>query len=281
MGTENMHKGRRTLIYFHTASGNTGWVTGQIARQLKDHGVEVITRNIAHQQDTADMENFDIIGFGCPVMGFRPTFSMTDFIDSLPLQQEKPAFIYVTCAGICASSLWMMSQLLNKKGWVVIAAEQFCAEVSWPVARLPGIIPNKGRPDERDFPIIQQFCEAIFGALKSRAEKRPVTPLAVQYAFLNPFSYMGRTNKAHYLRSIMGTMKVSESRCTRCGICQKYCASNAISLNPYPQFSSACTGCWGCYNICPESAISTFTGTRGRYTSRAAYLDVTATGNED
>jgi MinD superfamily P-loop ATPase len=92
---------------------------------------------------------------------------------------------------------------------------------------------------------------------------------------------MGRTNKARYLRSIMGTMKVSESRCTRCGICKKYCASHAISLNPYPQFSSACTGCWGCYNICPEGAISTFTGTRGRYTSRAAYLDATTAGNEN
>jgi MinD superfamily P-loop ATPase len=76
----------------------------------------------------------------------------------------------------------------------------------------------------------------------------------------------------------MGTMKVSESRCTRCGRCQKYCASNAITLNPYPQFSSACTGCWGCYNICPEAAIATFTGTRGRYTSRVAYLDAAAGG---
>jgi len=273
--------GHRTLIYFHTASGNTGWVTGQIAHQLRDRGAEVVTRNIAHQQDTADIESFDLTGFGCPVMGFRPTFSMSDFIAGLPLQQEKPAFIYVTCAGICASSLWMLSQLLNKKGRMVIAAQQFKAEVSWPVARLPGIILDKGRPDARDLPSIQQFTGAIYEALQSRAENCPVTPLAIPFAFLNPFSYMGRANKAPYLSLIMGTKKVIESRCTRCGMCQKYCASHAISLNPYPQFSSACTGCWGCYNICPEGAISTFTGTRGRYTSRAAYLDATATGNEN
>jgi len=278
MDTQSMHTGYRTLIYFHTASGNTGWVTGQIAQQLRDRRVEVVTSNIAHQQDTADMENFDMTGFGCPVMGFRPTFSMTDFISRLPMHQGKPAFIYVTCAGISASSLWMLSQLLNKKGWVVTAAEQFRGEVSWPVARLPGIIPDKGRPDARDIPSIQHFTGTIYEALKSRAENRPVTPLAVPFAFLNPFSYMGRANKAPYLRSIMGTKKVIESRCTRCGICQKYCASHAISLNPYPQFSSACTGCWGCYNICPEAAISTFTGTRGRYTSRTEYLDSTTPG---
>ena len=275
-----MHKGHRALIYFHTASGNTGWVTGQVAQQLRNRGVEVVTRNIAHQQDTADTEQFDLIGFGCPVMGFRPTFSMTDFISRLPMCQGKPAFIYITCAGISASSLWMLSQLLGKKNWMVIAAQQFCAEVSWPVARLPGIIPNKGRPDVRDLPSIQQFCEAIFEALKSHAEKRPVTPLSVPFAFLNPFSYMGRTNKAQYLRSIMGTKRVDQSRCTRCGLCKKYCGSTAISLDPWPEFSDACCGCWGCYSICPEEAITTFLGTRGRYATRFAYLDASAADNE-
>ena len=280
MDTQSMHEGQRTLIYYHTASGNTGWITGQIAQQLRNRGVEITARNIAHQQDTADMEQFDLIGFGCPVMGFRPTFSMTDFISRLPVYQEKPAFIYVTCAGISASSLWMLSQLLGKKSLVVIAAQQFCAEVSWPVARLAGIIPNKGRPDARDIPLVQQFCAAIFEAVKSCADKRPVTPLAVPFAFLNPFSYMGRGNKAPYLRSIMGTKRVDQSRCTRCGLCKKYCGSRAISLDPWPEFSDACCGCWGCYSICPEEAITTFLGTRGRYATRFAYLDASAADNE-
>jgi menaquinone-dependent protoporphyrinogen IX oxidase len=82
------------LIYYHTATGNTGWVTGEIARQLREKGCAVMLRNIAHQRDAADTARYDLIGFGCPVMGFRPTFSMTDFIDKLPLQQKKAAFVY-------------------------------------------------------------------------------------------------------------------------------------------------------------------------------------------
>jgi ferredoxin/flavodoxin len=268
-----MHKSYRTLIYFHTASGNTGWITYHLARTLSERDIEVTVRNIACQPETRDAGDYDLIGFGCPVMGFRPTFSMTDFMSRLPEHQEKHAFIYLTCAGISASSLWTLSQLLSKKSFVVIAAKKFCGEVSWPVARMPGLIPNRGRPDARDFPSIQQFCEVLYEALTRLDEKRPAIPLAVPFAFLNPFSYMGRANKSPYLRSIMGTKKVTASRCTRCGMCQKYCGSNAILLNPYPQFSSACTGCWGCYNICPESAISTFIGIRGRYTARTEYLD--------
>jgi flavodoxin/Pyruvate/2-oxoacid:ferredoxin oxidoreductase delta subunit len=263
----------RTLIYYHTASGNTGWITGRIAEQLRRHPVEVTLRNIALQRTSGDIAEYDLIGFGCPVMGFRPTFAMTDFINSLPPQQNKPVFIYVSCAGICASSFWMLSQLLRTKGYTVIAAEQFRGEISWPVARVPGIIPDKGRPDERDLPGIMIFTQAIFNTLQRDPDTNTLVPHSVPFAFLNPFSYLGLVNKAAYLRSIMGTKKVNESLCTRCGICQKYCGSNAITLNPYPQFSSACIGCWGCYNICPEKAISTFIGTRGRYTSRVGYLD--------
>jgi flavodoxin/Pyruvate/2-oxoacid:ferredoxin oxidoreductase delta subunit len=271
----------RVLIYYHTATGNTGWLTGEIAHQLREQGCDVTLRNIAHQRDTSDAGSYDLTGFGCPVMGFRPTFSMTDFIDKLPAQQGKAAFIYVTCAGLCASSLWILSQLLGEKGYGVIAAEQFRGEVSWPVARVPGIIPDKGRPDGRDLQAIMQVSACLYDAVKRRVEKGPAAPFAVPFAFFNPFSYLGRTNKAAYLRSIMGTKKVDQSRCTRCGLCEKYCGSRAIVLDPWPVFSDACCGCWGCYSICPEEAITTFLGTRGRYATRSAYLDAAATGNEN
>jgi flavodoxin/Pyruvate/2-oxoacid:ferredoxin oxidoreductase delta subunit len=269
----------RVLIYYHTATGNTGWLTGEIARRLREQGCDVTLRNIAHQRDTSDIESYDLIGLGCPVMGFRPTFSMTDFIDKLPAQIGKAAFIYVTCAGICASSLWILSRLLGEKGYGVIAAEQFRGEVSWPVARVPGIIPDRGRPDARDLQTIMQFSAGIYDALKRRREKGPAAPFAVPFAFFNPFSYLGRVNKAAYLRSIMGKKHIDQSRCNRCGLCEKYCGSRAISLDPWPVFSDACCGCWGCYSICPQKAISTFIAPKWQYNTKANYLDALAAGD--
>jgi len=263
----------RILIYYHTATGNTGWLTGEIARRLKETGYDVTLRNIAHQRDTSDTGNYDLTGFGCPVMGFRPAFPMTDFIERLPQQQGKEAFIYVTCAGISASSLWMLAQLLGTKGYGIVAAEQFRGEVSWPMARVPGIILDKGRPDPRDMQAIAQFCTGIYEALKQRAEKSPAAPCAVPFAYLNPFSYLGRTNKTAYLRAIMGKKHVDQSRRNRCGLCEKYCGSRAISLDPWPRFSDACCGCWGCYSICPQQAISTFIAPKWQYRAKANYLD--------
>ena len=263
----------RILICYHTASGNTGWVTGQIARQLGEFGADVFMQNIACQQDAPAVDTFDAVGFGCPVMGFRPTFAMTDVIEKLPVQHGKPAFIFVSYAAVCASSLWMLAAMLSRKGYRVIAAERFRGELSWPVARLTGIIASKGRPDERDLSKITTFSRNIYAGLKSHREQGSGTFRRVPFAFFNPLSYMALLNKAAYLRFIMGKKRVDQSRCTRCGLCQKQCAASAISLNPYPQFNESCIGCWGCYNICPEKAISTFLGPRWGYAARAHYLD--------
>jgi flavodoxin/Pyruvate/2-oxoacid:ferredoxin oxidoreductase delta subunit len=266
----------RILIYYHTATGNTGWLTGEIARRLEEKGCAVTLRNISRQRDTSDIGSYDLIGFGCPVMGFRPTFSMTDFINTLPMQQGNAAFIYVTCAGISASSLWMLSQLLNTKGYRVVAAKHFRGEVSWPMARMTGFIPDRGRPDARDIPAIMQFSAGIYDALKRRAEKSPTALCSVPFASLNPFSYLGLTNKAAYLRFIMGTKKVDRSRCSRCGLCEKYCGSRAITLDPWPEFSDSCCGCWGCYSICPQQAISTFITPKWQYREKVNCLGALA-----
>ncbi|MCX5903980.1 MAG: 4Fe-4S binding protein [Proteobacteria bacterium] len=109
-------------------------------------------------------------------------------------------------------------------------------------------------------------------------EKGPATPFAVPFAFFNPFSYLGRVNRAAYLRSIMGTKKVDQSRCNRCGLCEKYCGSRAIALDPWPVFSDACCGCWGCYSICPQKAISTFMTPQWQYRAKVDYLDARSAG---
>jgi flavodoxin len=265
------------LIFYHTATGNTGWLTGQIARLLREKGCAVTLRNIAHQRDTSDIAGYDLIGFGCPVMGFRPTFSMSDFINSLPKQKETAAFIYVTCAGISAGSLWILSQLLSAKGCVVTAARQFRGEVSWPMARVAGIIPDRGRPDARDMQAISEFSTGVYEALTRSAGKSPAAPVAVPFAFLNPFSWLGRVNRAAYLRTIMGGKRVDQSRCNCCGLCEKYCGSRAVSLAPWPEFSDSCCGCWGCYSICPQQAISACIAPKWQYRGKIGYLDARST----
>ena len=142
----------RVLIFYHSASGNTHWVAEAIAAALADRGIEAELRSIAARPDPADLDSYDLVGFGCPVMGFRPSFALNRFIRSLPVQPHLPAFIFTTYAGVLANAPWMLAACLRDRGFVVMAHKHFRGEISWPPARSAGLIINRGLPDGRLLP---------------------------------------------------------------------------------------------------------------------------------
>jgi ferredoxin len=256
------------LIFYHSASGNTQWVAGKLAASLPGCGIETEVRSIASRPRTDDLDSYDLIGFGCPVMGFRPSFAMTRFIQSLPPQAQKPAFLFTTCAGVLANTPWMLDGYLSVRGFVVLADQHFRGEVSWPIARAAGLIINRGLPNHTMLPSISRFA----GTLAELAERHKAGVLSRPAPFarsrINPFYYLSLLNSPARLRMMMGKKSINTTRCTMCGQCAERCAAGAISLAPYPTFSNSCDGCWGCFNVCPTGAISTIVGTRGRYTSK-------------
>jgi len=48
---------------------------------------------------------------------------------------------------------------------------------------------------------------------------------------------------------------VHADKCTSCGRCLSFCASDAIDMTPKAFISERCTGCSMCISICPEKAI--------------------------
>lgn len=256
----------RALIFWHSASGNTQWVAEKLAEAMAGCGIATEVRSIASWPETADLPSHGMVGFGCPVMGFRPSFAMIRFIQALPPQAQKPAFLFTTYAGMLANTPWMLAACLRDRGFAVVAHKHFRGEISWPIARSAGLIINRGLPDDRLLPSIRAFAGNLAELAASHQSGSPVRSVAVPRSWLNPFYYLSLLNSPDKLRMMMGTKRVITERCTRCGLCAAQCAPGAIVLSPYPTFSTTCDGCWGCYNICPTAAISSVVGTRGRYT---------------
>lgn len=262
----------RVLIFYHSASGNTGWIAIKLADVLKEYGVAVVACNIIHRPAAIDFSSYDLIGFGCPVMGFRPSFAMTDFIDSLPFQQNVPAFIFTTYTGVLANTPWMLAKRLKQKGFVVVAHKNFSGEVSWPILRAIGLISNRGKPNEQSLPWVKKYAQQLILIMKELNSDKNMQTSKIPYSRFNPFYYLALLNTPDKLRSMMGKKSIQKEKCTQCGYCSTYCAVEAITLNPYPIFDKKCTGCWGCFNICPEGAIKTILGSKGRYRNKVAYL---------
>lgn len=261
----------KILVLYHSASGNTAWVAEQLVSQLKQH-LEVTLCSITQYPDASDLQSFSMVGFGCPVMAFQPSFSMADFIRSLPVQQDKSAFIFTTYAGIHANSSRVLAGLLASRGFRTVCHERFRGEESWPVLRYTRFIMGRGRPGSSDMQNIISYAHTIAGNLRTISDGKAATAARTPFNPFDIFYYIGRTVRRDALRMMMSTKKINLEKCTRCGLCRDWCAAGAISLDPYPVFSSRCNGCWGCYNICPEGAVQTFIPPSGRYHEMAAVL---------
>ena len=263
----------KVLIFFHSATGNTGWIAQKLADALKGHGVEVDTCNITQRPAVIDFSGYDLIGFGCPIMGFRPSCAMVKFIDALPLQQNIPAFMFITYTGILANGNWVLASRLQRRGFVVVAHKAFFCEESWPILRAVGLISNRGKPNDQTLPDVNQYARQLFSVIQGLKSDKNLQPSQIPFSRLNLFYYLGLKVTPKNLSGMMGKKTVDEHKCTQCGFCSTHCAVEAIRLNPYPTFDEKCTGCWGCFNICPEGAIRTVVGTRGRYRAKVSFLN--------
>ena len=262
----------KVLIFFHSATGNTCWIAEKLADGLKGHAAEVDTCTIAQRPAVIDFSGYNLIGFGCPIMGFRPSFAMTRFIDSLPIQQNILSFIFTTSTGILANGPWMLASKLQRRGFMVVAHKNFFCEESWPILRAVGLISNRGKPNEESLADVNRYSRQLLSVIQGLKGDRNFQPSQIPFSRLNPFYYLALQVTPKKLSGMMGKKTVVEQKCNQCGYCMTHCAVEAIRLNPYPEFNEKCTGCWGCFNICPEGAIRTVVGSRGRYRAKVSCL---------
>ena len=72
---------------------------------------------------------------------------------------------------------------------------------------------------------------------------------------------MGHASKGGKLEMHLGIKpKIKSRKCEQCGLCQKKCAENAITIGEKSRIDPAlCVGCGACVAICPNQAVTVFT----------------------
>ena len=135
-------------------------------------------------------------------------------------------------------ALVQMKELLEKQGFVVIAAGAFLAEHSifTTVAA--------GRPDEADKKAMKEFaarCGEMLAERKTWEDKEIRVPGKADYEASSfkgvPFHPDG------------------DEKCTGCGKCVQVCPAGAIGKeNPRLTKADLCISCGACISVCPEQA---------------------------
>lgn len=241
----------RGIICHCSGSGNTQLACQYIASKLKN--IEFDLFNIITDGNPA-LEKYDVVGFATFTNFLSVPYILQTFIEKLPQQNNKSAFVFNTYGFISGRTLRILEKLVVAKGFLVIAGHSLHTPESYP----PMIVSGRGNeqaPDDKEMKTFNKFisgldqliCELDRGNELMRAKIRP--------GLLNSLLPAFSITKA---RDDMGEKYVDEPLCTECRLCEKLCPYKAIKCSPRPIFDmNKCYGCWTCYNHCPGKAIYT------------------------
>jgi len=239
------------VICYYSGSGNTKLACRYIAKHSCD--VEFDLFDIV-KGGTVDLTKYDIVGLAAFTDFFAPSQVVKTFVENLPRQNGKPAFVFNTFGFISGKTSKTFKQWAEAKGFRVVTGFSLHTPESYPPIIARGRAfedsPNQKEMAHFDEFIISlgQLCVALEGG-------GPVKEKKIRVGLLNALMPTSARTQA---RKDMGPKYVDEALCTQCGVCKKGCPYQAIELAPFPIFDmSKCYGCWYCYNHCAKKAIYT------------------------
>jgi ferredoxin/flavodoxin len=240
----------RGVICYYSGAGNTKLACEYIAARL---GVEFDLVDVIEQPDV-DLGPYDAVGFAASTDFFGLPRLFEAFMEALPQQPGKPAFVLNTFGGMSGKTLRILSEAAQAKGFDVLAGHSLKMPESYPTMIASGMTAANA-PSPRQMQAFDAFIATVGTMLEAVRDGRPAERKPVRLGLLNSVL---PTRPRTAAKLDMGDKHVDVSACTECGTCRKNCPYDAITLEPKPVFDeSKCYGCWRCYNGCPARAIST------------------------
>jgi ferredoxin len=238
------------VICYYSGSGNTRLACRYIAGHL-DVPFDLV--DVVKKKEVG-LETYDVVGFATFTDFGGPPYLFQTFIEGLPQQQDKLAFVFNTYGFWSVKTLRILERTVAAKGFNVIAGHSLQTPESYP----PMIAQGRGAedaPDEKKMSGFDTFISEIEQLLRNAKEGQRIEARRVRIGLLGSILPAFPRTRA---RADMGEKVVDESLCTECGTCEKGCPYEAIRMEPKPIFDQErCYGCWRCYNRCPEHAIYT------------------------
>jgi flavodoxin len=146
------------IIYISVHHGNTEKVANVMANILDASLLQV------KQVDASMLEQYDLIGFGSGIYFGKHHKNLLDFVDKLPLIQNKKAFIFST-SGLRKIRFIHnfdkpLKEKLQRKGFDIIGEFSCRGYDTSQAAMIVGGI-NKGRPDAKDLKQAEDFARGL------------------------------------------------------------------------------------------------------------------------
>lgn len=233
----------KTTLYFCTGTGNSFWTAKKLSELLQ----ETELRSISLAEKGTIYTDTENVGFIFPVHIWGIPAPVIDFINRQELAPGKYYFAVAVNAGQVAATLIQLQKLLHKKNVKLSSGFSVCLPsnyIPWGGAESP-------EKQQQKFSAALDKISRIAASVRSHEEKPPEKGPLWQNLLFSAI-YRGSLNRVPR----MDKPFFADEKCTNCGICEKICPANNISLvDGKPLWQHRCEQCFSCLQWCPEEAI--------------------------
>jgi flavodoxin/ferredoxin len=242
----------KILIIYFSQTGGTEKIAKAIQRGILEsrNECDLVTLKAASLKR---LEDYDLIGVGCPTFYYREPINVRDFIRQMETVQDKHCFIFCTHGSSKGNIFYYLKGELSKKGLVVIGAFDSYSESSLPFYPKP--MHTAKHPDAIELEEAKKFGNEIC-ELSSRIRQGELNLIpAIKLVENTWWAKDSKLMTPELLRKMTPQLKINWEKCTNCLTCQENCPVDAIDVANKEIQKEGCLFCWFCEKVCPEIAI--------------------------
>jgi flavodoxin/ferredoxin len=249
----------KAIIIYYSQTGNTRKIAQAIYAGIKKvlKKVDILPLKEA---DPKKLGEYDLIGLGSPVWGFKEPPNVTAFIDKLVGMKGKHFFPFCTHGTLPSGYMQSMVPALRKKGMIFIGYNDWYGSCINQVLPRPYL--TEGHLDDIDLKEAGDFGRQM--ADLSRRIYEGETGLIPKPPTMKEWNerYCGAPLKltGELIRindQTIAQKKINVEKCITCGLCVENCPTNCIDFSVSPPVfnNKKCVGCFFCEQICPTGAL--------------------------
>lgn len=236
-------------MYF-SPTGTTKKIVTAIAQKISENaGREIAINNIdftlpgVRNEALSFMEE-DVVIIGVPVYAGRVPNVLLKYLNSIADNGALAIPVVVYGNRDYDDALIELKDILELNGFKVIAGGAFIGEHSFSYTL------GKGRPDEKDMVIVNDFAKKICTKIAVQDN--------IQTVFIKgnkPYAkyYVPRDENGNPVDFRKITPKTNEN-CIDCKLCVSVCPMGSIDFDDVSKFNGICIKCGACIKQCPNQA---------------------------
>lgn len=249
-----MKAGKKMVLYF-SGTGNSRKIAEVMAEDLKGEVISINER--IKNNNNAEILSEEPLIFVTPVYAGRLPRVAENYIRRTKFSGKREAYFIVTCFQTPHNEEKYIKKLCSETGLKFMGFES----IHMPQNYIVMYTPPKKKEAEATVKLGIEKAHSISKAIQTRGvvENKNHTINASEKMMSSVI------NSIMYATMVKAKAFYATDACTGCGICEKNCPLNNISLvNKKPKWGSDCTHCMACICGCPSQAIEYGKKTQGK-----------------